>query len=438
MANPRTGPQHQAERAPARNAAAEHHVAEAPKPGLAAVEAVAGVGEPAAASIAQILRTHPTERDEIMTWLQQHRGNAFAQQVTHHLGQVESAMPAAMELKSVNASFTIPGNKKLGGDWTYAAKTRSATQIWVEVSTTNIRVSMSPGLYLDIDFPGRDVELGGASLDFKTGKAHANVSDGGGIGVIPLQSFVAGKVTGMIEQAIAGTKLASHNYDPTRDTDLQGTLERVMTGFTKLFHPVGDAEHAGAKPPITPKEMTHVSAGATVALKAGMNLVKDGTGITIAGGAPLSIGIQGAGDLGHIMAGKDAQHAIDAMNVQSVSLSTDGLEVVAKGQPVAKLSSLTLSRGGKITIDHMTPLGKLARAEAGEAGLSLLVALIAARSGRGDIAGGAMNNANNPAVVDGISRAMIEQTFTDTIHKLILQYRTAVPGLDLAKSLGIS
>jgi len=32
---------------------------------------------------------------------------------------------------------------------------------------------------------------------------------------------------------------------------------------------------------------------------------------------------------------------------------------------------------------------------------------------------------------------MIEQTFTDTIHKMILQYRTAVPGIDLAKSLGI-
>jgi len=33
---------------------------------------------------------------------------------------------------------------------------------------------------------------------------------------------------------------------------------------------------------------------------------------------------------------------------------------------------------------------------------------------------------------------MIEQNFTDSVHKLLLQYRTVVPGLDLAKSLGIS
>jgi hypothetical protein len=436
MANPRHGQQHQAEHAPARGTD-DHKATEAPKPGLAAVEAIQGVGAPAAAQVAQVLRTHPAERDEIMTWLHQHRGNAFAQQVTQQLGQVEQAMPAALELQSVRASLTIPGKKQLGGDWTYAAKTREATQVGVEVSTRGVSVWLSPGLYIDVDFPGRDVELDGAGVDFASGKAHANVSDGGGIGVIPLKGFVSGKVTGMIEQAIAGTKLASHHYDPTHDPDLKGTLERVVAGFTKLFHPVGDAETTG-KPPIAPHEMSRVSAGATVALKAGASFVKDGTGITIAGGAPLSIAVQGAGDLGHIMNGKDAQQAIDAMNVQAVSLSTEGLQVVAKGNPVAQLHSITLSRGGKVSIDHMTPLGKLANAEAAESGLSLLVALIAARSGDGNTAGSAMGNAHRPVVVDGISRTLIEQTFTDTIHKLILQYRTAVPGIDLAKSLGLS
>ena len=190
-----------------------------------------------------------------------------------------------------------------------------------------------------------------------------------------------------------------------------------MIGFTKLFAGK-EGEHAtDEKAPIKPEQMTQVSAGATVALKAGASFIKDGTGIMIAGGSPLSIGVDGAGDLGHVMKGENAQNTIDAMNVQAVHLSTSGLEVVSKGKPVAKLNALTLVRGGKITIDDMQPLGKLADAEAGEAGLSLLVALLAARSGDGNTAGGAYRNAQHPVVVDGVSRAMIEQTFTDTIHK---------------------
>jgi len=43
--------------------------------------------------------------------------------------------------------------------------------------------------------------------------------------------------------------------------------------------------------------MTHVSAGATVALRAGATFMKDGSGMKIAAGAPLTIGVDGAGDL---------------------------------------------------------------------------------------------------------------------------------------------
>jgi hypothetical protein len=427
--------QHQQEQAPQGAVQPKAPVA-APKPGLAAAQAIQGAGEPAAAQMAQIIRAHPDERDDIHMWLQQNRGNAFAQQVMQHLGQVEQAMPAGVDLQSVSASIMIPGHKKLGGDgWTYAASTREATSIHAEVSTKGVQVWVQPGLYLDITFPGRDCQLEGASFDFATGKAHASVIDGGGVGVIPLKGTVAGKVTGMIEQAVSGTKLTSHTYDPTKDPDLQGTLNRVMIGFTKLFQTTGDA--APAKAPVKPEEMSRVSAGATVSMKAGANFIKDGTGLQISPGAPLTIGVEGAGDLAHVMGGHDAQSTIDAINIQSVHLSTDGLTVVSGGKPVAKLGGITLARGGAITIDSMTPLGKLADAEAMEGGLSLLVALIAARGGDGNTAGGALRNAQNPVVVDGVSRAMIQQTFTDQIHKMVLQYRNAVQGVDLARSLGI-
>ena len=253
--------------------------------------------------------------------------------------------------------------------------------------------------------------------------------------MIPLRDYVSGQVTDMIQKAVTGTNIANHSYDPTKDADLNGTLNRVMIGFTKLFATTGDA--APAKAPISPKEMTHVSAGATVSMKAGANFIKDGTGLQITPGAAMTIGVDGAGDLESVMGGHDAQSTVNAMNIQAVHLSTDGLTVVAKGKPVAKLGTITLARGGKVTIEGIQPLGKLAEAEAAESGLSLLIALIAARGGDGNTAGGALRNAQNPVVVDGVSRAMIEQTFTDQLHKLILQYRNAVNGVDLATSLGI-
>lgn len=394
-----------------------------------------GSGEQAAAPTAQIIQAHPEERDQILTWLHQNRGNAFVQLVTSHLGQIERQLPPQVDLKSVSASFTIPGNRKLTGNWLYAAKTRETTQVWVEVSTTGVRLSLSPGLYLDIDWPGRDAELTSAGIDFAHGKPFAHVGDGGGIGIMPVKGIIADKVTQMISDATKGTKLGAH-YDPTRDPDLKGTLDRVMQGFQTLFH--SDQQGGAAqKPPIRPEEMKHVSAGATVALRGGAKFLKDGTGIELAAGAPLSISVDGAGDIGHLAQSHDAQSAVDALDVQAVHLSTEGLTVIAKGKPVAKISSMTLARGGKVTIDNMTPLGKLADAEAAESGLSLLVALIAAGSGDGSAAGAAYRNAQRPAVVHGVSRAMIEQTFNDTVKKMILENRTAVPGLDLARALGL-
>src|SRR4051812_31809328 len=97
------------------------------KPGLAAVEAIQGQG--AAGQVVKAIHEHPDERDEIMKWLQQHRGNGFVQEVTKHLGEVERVLPPGVDLKSVRATFTIPGKRKLTGDWKAAVSTRQATQV---------------------------------------------------------------------------------------------------------------------------------------------------------------------------------------------------------------------------------------------------------------------------------------------------------------------
>jgi hypothetical protein len=45
--------------------------------------------------------------------------------------------------------------------------------------------------------------------------------------------------------------------------------------------------------------------------------------------------------------------------------------------------------------------------------------------------------ANDPKLVDGMARANIEDAFTDSVHKLVIEHRAIVPGLDLAKILKI-
>jgi len=416
----------------------------APTPGLDAVKAIAGTGDPAAMQTVQIIRSHPSERDEIMTWLHQHRGNAFVQSVTGKMGQVEAALPEGVNLDSVHASMTIPGNRKLsGGFWSgYAVKTREPTQIYVEVTHKGIRVRMSPAMYLDLNWPARDAQLRSVSLEFGKNQPHVEVEDGGGIGVVPLDGKVRSTIGGMIADAVKGTKLTTGDYDPTQDPDLAGTMDKVMKGFVHVF----EGEDAGAKtdkkPPIGANEMTYINAGATISLDKGASFGDGGSGISVAAHSPINLNVMAGGNAEELMAGagKDAQHAATAANIQGVNLETSGLEVVVKGKPVARLESITLNRGGKVTIGSMTPLGKLAEAQKTEAGLSALVALlaIASRDPRGmEIANGSYQNAQNPQIVDGISRAMIEKEFTDTIHKMIIQYRGAVPGIDIAAALGI-
>lgn len=358
-------------------------------------------------------------------------------------GPLENAMPGGLDLQAVRASMVIPGQRKLAGSYTEGGtlRTKYPSEVSVEVTRTGIRLSVAPGLYLDADWPLQDCELLGAGLDFATRQPYATVEDlhGLGSGMISVSGRISGKVTEMIRKAVAGTPLVAGHYDPMKDPNLSQTLDKVLAGFVELFgdHDEGHASHGANKaPPVAPEEMTRVSAGATFALRGGGQFTKDGSGLTVAANGPITITVDGAGNLRDTAASKSIAGAADAMNVQAVHLSSEALQVVVKGKPVAKIEAMTLERGGKITIDRMTPLGKLADAEAMESGLSLLAALVALHEGS-SAAGGLYQNAQRPAVVDGVSRGVIEQQFTDTIHKLLIEYRTAVPGLDLARALGL-
>src|SRR5690606_1581516 len=110
--------------------------------------AVTDTGARGVEAIVRIMRAHPTERDEILAWLHQHRGSAFVRQVTARMGQIERELPENVVLKSVRGSVTIPAKRRLMGDWKATIDTEHPTQLGVEVSQSAIRVWMSPALHV--------------------------------------------------------------------------------------------------------------------------------------------------------------------------------------------------------------------------------------------------------------------------------------------------
>lgn len=437
--------QHQQGRKKGSQDQATQQPAQEPTPGLDAVRAITAQGEPGAAAVVRVLREHPSERDEIMTWLHKHRGNAFVQQVTSKMGVIERAMPEGFDLKAVTASVTVPAGKTLVGDWKTKVATKHATTLTVEVSQSGIRAWLSPSLHVDATWPLQNAEIRGAGLKFVDGKPFANVVDGHGLGsgMISITEQLESKITNVIAQGVAGTPLARPGYQPTEDSNLAGTLDRVVHGFAHLFDDDkdgdGQPDHGDKKkkPALEAREIGQVSAGATVTTKGGGSFMKDGCGCELTPGSDLTMTVEGGGNLHDVMGSKSPAEAAQAAAVQAVRLNATGMKVVSKGKPVAQISAMTLHHGGKVTIDSMQLLGKARDARATEAGLSLLVGLIAMAGRDGNAAGGALNNAHNPQIVDGVARSLIEKTFTETVHDMLIQYRSAVPGVDLAKVLGI-
>ncbi len=404
------------------------------------MKAITAGGEAGAARVVQVMRAHPMERDEIMEWLQQHRGNAFVQQVTAKMGQVERALPEGVELKSVRGSITIPGGKKLTGNWQASIATKHATTLTVEVSGTGVNAWLSPSLHVDATWPLQNAEIRGAGVRFADGKPYANVTDGRGLGsgMISVSDNIEEKITSAIAQGIAGSPLARPGYVPTQDPNLGATLDAVMANMGGLFEGGGNEGNKKKKDGITPDDMDRVSAGGTISLRAGGQFLKDGTGLAIAPGSDLSVSVEGGGDLQDVMdAGTNPEAALKAASIQAIRINAGDMQVKSKGKPIAKITALTVRPGGRVTIDHMELLGSAATARAGEAGLSLLVGLLALGARDARTAGGAFQNAQDPQLVDGISRQMMEEQFTETVQKMVLQYRAAVPGLDLATVLGI-
>jgi len=406
-----------------------------PSPALEEVRAVTDTSARGVAAVVRILRAYPIERDEIIAWLHQRHGNAFVGQVTAQLGQIERELPENVELQSVHGSVTIPAGRRLMGDWKATIDTAHATTLGAEVSQSAIRVWLSPALHVNATWPLRDAVIRGAGVRFVDGKAYANVGDGGGYGAVPAAGAVESTIVEKLEQAIAGTPLARPGYIPTQDADLSGTLNRVMQNLGTMF---GDGAASSGDPAgVSARDLGNVSAGGKVALRAGASFMQDGTGLEVGSGAELSVTVNGGGDVQSLVESGSVGGAVQAARIQSIAVSASGLTVKSGDKAVAEITHMTIRPGGRVSIEGMRLLGKAADARSMEQGLSLLVGLLALANRDGSAAQSAFDNVQRPELVDGIARAQMEREFSAAVRAMILEYRAAVPGVDLAQALGV-
>lgn len=334
-----------------------------------------------------------------------------------------------MALTSASASVEIPANRRLAGNWAYEAQTRHATRVDASIDQRGIRVSVSPGIHLDVTWPGRDCTINGASLAFGPAAPRVDVSDGGGVGVIPVDGTVEAKISEMLARGVAGTRLRDPHYDPLHDPDLSGTVQQVAQSFARCFASPG-APRAGG---VGLGDVTGRGLGAGFTVTEPIHIAED---VDLAAGGQVQLEALGAANLGALAAARDNPGRADAIHFDALQLTSPGLDINVGGKPLVRMQQLTFHRGGRVSVEAMTPLGKLASARRTEAGLAGIAALIMLAAGD-QSALALAEHAQNPRIVDAVAAATIERKLEAALRGLVLQHRNAIAGVDLATALGI-
>lgn len=347
---------------------------------------------------------------------------------------IAERMPDNVDLRSARVSFTLPAHRKLAGSMLYDATTRYATQVTLSVSPDSLRISTSPVLPFDVQFPAANMDFHGAGVRFNSGQAYADFFKSG----VGFDVTATGRetVVGLISAAIAGTPMARPGYNPLADGDLMATLMRVKSNFDAL----PEARGAGGAG-VGASEVSRPTIGATLAMRTPFFQEEDGAGLRIPAGGQFDVTISGTGNLATILAAGDAQGAAMAAGIRDVSVRSEAIELIHDGEAIARLLGLRVAPGGAVTLEQFQMLGGLGAGAGFEALIRLIGGGIAMAERGVPLEAGieitARSGGAEPELVRGVSRSMIERGLTTAVQKLLRENRNAVPGIDLGLVFGV-
>lgn len=338
-------------------------------------------------------------------------GNAARQE---RMGPVADALPEDIDLQRAGISFQLPGPVDLTDDWNQLGTT-APTRTWVDVTRRELRVSFSPPLLLDAQWPLSNVAISGFTWDFVAGRMKkVDVSDTQF--AIPISGRVEGAIRTLAMGLVSGTPLGRPGYDPMTDPDVDGTLRKVQGNF----------RGTGSKKPIRPEQVGGFALSATAQVKRAIQVG--------AGGGSLSIPAGGILEMSASVDGNGATIGKGVPNVQSLHLSSSGITLQRDGKPVALLRALSIARGGTVDVTDFEPLGTLATVGAGESLIRLLGVFAALQGGDPRLAG---NGDISPRATNRMAEEQMERGFTEVVQKLVREHHDVIPGVDLRTLLGV-
>ncbi len=353
-------------------------------------------------------------------------------------GMVSEATESRAELRGVAVSFAIPGGRTLSSSWRRSVATRAGTQVHIAVEPSGLRVSMAPGLYIDAQWPARNMVLEGCGWDFARGEPSVSVRNADDVpilgGAIDYTDTARSEVRRMLLDTIGATPMGRAGYDPTNDPSLLAHVTLLRHRFEDL--PPSPGAPAEAPRPSSP------AISATLAMRTPYEQGAGNAALRIPGGGSFTATIQAGGDPAAVARAGSVGDRIAAARIQHIDLTSDAISLLSGGRPVATLEHLRITQGGNVTLLRFRSHGD-ARTGAGfEALVRLFVVGAAIEQGGGPSGAGALEAASRtdavqPEVVPGMTRGMIEAGLSDAIRRLLQDNRHAVPGVDLASVFGV-
>lgn len=331
-------------------------------------------------------------------------------------------LPRELAFEEAGLSFSLPGDVALTGGWNQL-QTTAPTGVWLNVSRTQLRVSFSPALEVDAQWPLSNVAWRGFTYDFAQGRLVRVDVENTQIG-IPVAGAVEDGVRDFVGRLVSGTPLTRRGYDPMADTDLGGTLQKLQSNF--------QGQGRSADPgDLKPQQVTNVGLSATVRTTTPIEAMSGRAGIAIPAGASITLGAMLEGN-GASLATAASRGQVP--NVRGLTLSSSDLVLQRDGEPLARIRAMHVGRGGVVDVTDFEPLGRLAEVGAGESLFRLLGIALALHTGDGRLAG---NGDISPRGVNGFAEKEMEKGLTTAVQSLVRENHAVIPGVDLRSLLGV-
>lgn len=377
-------------------------------------------------------------------------------------GALSTATGGAVGLTEIHGSFTIPGGLLLSGTAARHVRTTEPTTVTARVSSTDVTLHFSPAIFVDAQWPAQNMRIYRIThtlSDNVTATDVRLVDDEWGDGFVDMTGTARENVSATVGQIIRQTLLhrartrtpggheaptmqappprppLAPTYDPLADPDPQGTIRALAANVASL-------PSEGERDEVAAAQVTDLSVGATIVVNRAVQQVDDGAGIRIAAGTAVTVQVESGASVPQLQqAGGGAAALAGAADIRTIHVSSSGIEVIKDGAAVARIEAMTVHRGGRVSIEHLTLLGEAAEAAAAERGLWwALGAVLGAAQARQDPfyarAGRTISDA--PVIVPGLVRGTLEQKLQEALTGVLAdQGRSVVPGVDLGSVLGV-